>query len=222
MTRILLIEDDLHLAAGMRYSLERAGYEVHHAHDGALGLLAIQEEQPDLVILDLMLPEIDGFELLGRLRASGSRLPVIILSAKAEEEDRVRGFDTGANDFVGKPFGMRELLARIRARLPEPETPAAEFAIGGGTVRLASLEFDRDGQRTPLTPTEARLLALLHAHAGKPVDRRDILREVWGTHNGTTRTLDTHITRLRRKLEPDPSSPRHIRTVHGVGYRLDS
>lgn len=221
MTCILLIEDDVHLAAGMRYSLERAGYEVRHADDGPGGLLAIEEEQPDLVVLDLMLPEIDGFELLSRLRASGSKLPVIILSAKAEEEDRVRGFDTGANDFMGKPFGMRELLARIRARLPKPGALPAKFALGEGVVRLASLEFEHNGQRTALTTTEARLLGLLREHAGRPVDRRDILRAVWGTRDCTTRTLDTHIARLRRKLEPDPSAPRHIRTVHGVGYRLE-
>ncbi|MEM8882550.1 MAG: response regulator transcription factor [Planctomycetota bacterium] len=221
MTRILVIEDDAHLGAGLRYSLERAGYEVRVAVDGPTGLVLIDEEEPDLVILDLMLPGIDGFDLLGRLRASGSTLPVIILSAQSTEDDQVKGFEIGANDYVGKPFGMRELLARVRARLPDPGPDEIEFPVGTGTARISTLEFVDGHRRVPLTPTEARLLRVLHDHAGEPMERRDLLRAVWGTNSSTTRTLDMHIRRLREKLEPEPGNPRFIRTVHGVGYRLD-
>lgn len=219
--RILIVEDDAHLAAGLRYNLEKAGYEVHHAASGPDGLQCARDVRPDLIVLDLMLPGLHGFDLLDTLRADGIRIPVIILSAKDAEVDKIRGFDTGADDYVSKPFGMGELLARIRARLrggAEPEETA--FALGGGTVRLETMVFERDGEAVPLTPTEVDVLRLLHRQAGKPVRREDLLQEVWGVTTASTRTLDTHVTRLRKKLERDPGRPAHIVTVHGVGYRL--
>jgi len=219
--RILIIEDDAHLAAGLRYNLEKAGYPVSHAANGPDGLRCARETRPDLIVLDLMLPGLHGFDLLGALRADGLRTPVIILSAKDAEVDKVRGFDTGADDYLSKPFGMGELLARIRARLRGgAEEEDTEFAVSGGTVRLETMVFERDGETIHLTPTEVDVLRLLHRQAGKPVRREDLLREVWGVEAASTRTLDTHVTRLRKKLERDPGRPAHIVTVHGVGYRL--
>ena len=220
--RILVVEDDAHLAAGLRYNLEKAGYLVSHAASGPEGLQLARESRPDLIVLDLMLPGLHGFDLLGALRADGVRTPVIILSAKDAEVDKIRGFDTGADDYLSKPFGMGELLARIRARLrggagDEEET---EFAVGGGTVRLETMLFERDGETVHLTPTEVDVLRLLFGRVGRPVRREDLLKEVWGVGSASTRTLDTHITRLRKKLERDPGRPAHILTVHGVGYRL--
>ncbi|MHC4973301.1 MAG: response regulator transcription factor [Planctomycetota bacterium] len=221
--RILIIEDDAHLAAGLRYNLERAGYAVSHAANGPDGLQSARDLRPDLIVLDLMLPGLDGFDLLGTLRDEGVRTPVIILSAKDAEVDKIRGFDTGADDYVSKPFGMGELLARIRARLRGGDGAVEEetvFGMGGGTVRLETMVFERDGGTVPLTPTEVDVLRLLYGRVGKPVRREDLLKEVWGVAAASTRTLDTHVTRLRKKLERDPGRPEHIVTVHGVGYRL--
>jgi DNA-binding response OmpR family regulator len=219
--RILIIEDDAHLAAGLRYNLEKAGYAVSHAANGPDGLQSARDLRPDLIVLDLMLPGLHGFDLLGTLRADGLRTPVIILSAKDAEVFKIRGFDTGADDYLSKPFGMGELLARIRARLRGgDEEEDTEFAVGGGTVRLETMVFERDGETIHLTPTEVDVLRRLHRGAGTPVRREDLLREVWGVEAASTRTLDTHVTRLRKKLERDPARPAHIVTVHGVGYRL--
>jgi two-component system, OmpR family, KDP operon response regulator KdpE len=224
MPTILLVEDDPHMAEGLAYNLGRNGYAVLTAKDGRAGLQAALAKRPDLVILDLMLPLLDGFHVLERLRAAGSRVPVIVLSAKADETDKIRGFDAGADDYMSKPFGVGELLARIRARLGGTTGAAGAgarcFALAGGTADLDAHAFQRDGERTPLTPTEVRILELLQSHAGRPVTREVLLREVWGLDRATSRTLDAHLTRLRRKLERDPGEPRHLLTVHGVGYRL--
>jgi DNA-binding response OmpR family regulator len=219
MARILVVEDDANLAQGLRYNLERAGYEVVHAAKGPEGLRLAREGSPDLVVLDLMLPGLHGFDLLARLRESGSRVPVIILTVQDAEVDKIRGFDAGADDYLTKPFGVGELLARIRARLRK-EGDAAEVAVAGGVLRLEALVFERGGERVALTPTEADILRALCRRRGDPVRREDLLRAVWGVADLMTRTLDTHVTRLRRKIEPDPARPRHILTVHGVGYRL--
>ena len=219
MTRILIVEDDAHLAAGLRYSLERAGYEVLHAGSGPDGLRTAQEHNPDLMILDLMLPGLHGFGLLEKLRAKGARTPVIILSAKDEEVDKIRGFDAGADDYMSKPFGMGELLARIRARLPAAAKDG--FRCGEGTVHLDAFTFELRGETVALTPTEVDILRALHRESGRPVPRDELLRSIWGLTRSNTRTLDTHVRRLRSKLERDPSHPEHIVTVHGVGYRFD-
>jgi DNA-binding response OmpR family regulator len=218
MARILVVEDDANLAEGLRYNLERAGYEVQVASTGPDGLRLARRE-PDLVVLDLMLPGLHGFDLLAKLREAGSRVPVIILTVQDAETSKVKGFDAGADDYLTKPFGIGELLARIRARL-RPPGGGEPFALAGGVLRLEALVFERDGERIPLTPTEAEILRALRRRAGDPVRREDLLESVWGTSDLLTRTLDTHVTRLRRKIEPDPARPRHLLTVHGVGYRL--
>lgn len=221
--RILLVEDDAHLAAGLRYNLERAGYAVSHAATGPDGLARALEEDPDLVILDLMLPGLGGYDVLERLRPH-SRVPVIILSVQDQEVDKIRGFDAGADDYVSKPFAVGELLARIRARLRDRDEPRDEntFLLGDGVVRLDAHRFERSGASVPLTPTEVEILRILLSSPGIPVARERLLREVWGTRGSRTRTLDTHVTRLRKKLEADASRPAHLVTVHGVGYRLDA
>lgn len=218
MHRILLIEDDAHLAEGLRYNLERAGYDVLHADSGRAGLRLARAEEPDLIVLDLMLPGMHGFDLLAKLRAGGAAMPVIILSAQGDEVDKIRGMDAGADDFVSKPFGVGELLARIRARLRGPT--GQDLAFAGAVVRLDRLVCERNGEEIPLTPTEVELLRLLGRNSGKPVSREELLREIWGVDGAVSRTLDTHVNRLRKKLEPDPAHPRFLLTVHGVGYRL--
>ena len=220
MARILLVEDDAHMAAGLQYNLARAGHAVQRAGDGVSGLRLALEERPDLVVLDVMLPGMDGIAVLGRLRGEGSRVPVILLSARGDDADRVRGFEAGADDYVPKPFGLGDLLARIRRRLGVPTTPASRFDLGKTTIDLDELVIVRGPDRTPLTPTEVTILRYLHAKAGATVARDELLRRIWGVGAGASRTLDTHIARLRRKLETDPAAPRHLMTVHAVGYRL--
>lgn len=222
MKRILIVEDDPNLAEGLAYNLERDGYDVLQASDGPSGLRLARERSPDLIVLDVMLPELGGFDVLDRLRGDGRRTPVIVLSALGEEVHRLRGFDAGADDYVVKPFSVAELLARIRLRLRE-RVPAAteDFALAGGRVHLGRLEFIRAGERIGLTPTEVDLLRALHAQVGVPVTREELLETVWGVGGTASRTLDTHVARLRRKVECDPHDPRHIVTVHSVGYRLD-
>lgn len=223
MPTILVVEDDRALAEGLAYNLGKAGYRVLRAADGAEGVALARESRPDLVVLDLMLPGLDGFGFLRDVRGAGDRVPVIVLSALDAEGDKIRGLDLGADDYVTKPFGVGELLARIRVRLGEggAATGARSFRLGEGTVHLDRLEWVLGRRRAPLTATEARLLAELHRFAGSPVPREEILRSVWGADPGGTRTLDTHVARLRRKIERDPSRPRHLLTVHGVGYRLE-
>jgi len=220
MARILLVEDDAHMAAGLQYNLAREGHAVQRAGDGETGLRMALEERPDLVVLDVMLPVLDGFGVLERLRREGSRVPVIVLSARGDDADRVRGFAVGADDYVAKPFGIGDLLARIRRRLGEPTTPPARFDLGEAQVDLDDLVIVRHGARAPLTPTEVSILRYLHAKPGVTVTRDELLRRIWGVGAGMSRTLDTHVARLRRKIEADPARPRHILTVHAVGYRL--
>ncbi len=218
---ILLVEDDRAMAEGIEYNLGRAGYRVLRAADGAAGLRLAADARPDLVVLDLMLPGLDGFGFLERLRGGGARVPVLVLSALDSETDKIRGLDLGADDYVVKPFGVGELLARIRARLGDRGGGAKSFRLGEGTVDLDRLVFERGRKSVALTPTEASLLVELQRRSGAPARREDLLRAVWGAGPAETRTLDTHIARLRRKIEKDPARPRHLLTVHAVGYRLD-
>ena len=231
--RILIVEDDVNLAAGLRYNLERDGYQVDVAIDGATGLASLEATRFDLVILDLMMPGMSGFEVLERLSAQSSTTPpVIILSARDEEVDKVRGFDLGAVDYVTKPFGVGELLARIRVRLDErgergePIQAAAAgddlIQLGSARLDLARMTFTSPGtdEPTTLTPLEVEILRLLSEGYGAPVDRDALCRRIWGIGSGATRTLDAHIARLRKKVELDPAHPRFLVTVHGVGYKL--
>jgi len=229
MTRILVVEDQRDLALGLRANLEVEGYDVDVAGTGEDALHIAGEHAPDLVILDIMLPGIDGYEVLASLRSMDLQMPVLMLTARAEEVDKVRGFRAGADDYVTKPFGVMELLVRIQALLrrgpPRGDeasrvTPAA-LRLGAVEVDVESHTVRRDGTEISLTPKAVDLLLALHRRRGKVASRHELLREVWGyAESVTTRTVDAHVAELRRKLESDPAEPRHILTVWKVGYRL--
>jgi two-component system alkaline phosphatase synthesis response regulator PhoP len=223
--RILVVEDNADLAFGLRNNLEIEGYDVEVAADGPRGLDRARESSPDLVILDLMLPGLDGYRVLRTLRSEGFQQPVLILTARGEEADKVMGFRLGADDYVTKPFGVLELLARVQALL---RRTARQESNGHARDRFGDVEVDRashavfrEGQAVNLAPLEYQLLIALYDRRGAVVSRHDLMREVWG-HSTTvvSRTVDTHILELRRKLEPDPARPRHILTVRKAGYRL--
>ena len=229
MTRILIVEDNEDLAFGLRAALEFEGYEVEVASDGREGLEKARTARADLLILDLMLPHLDGHELLGTLRREGVSTPVLILTALGGEAEVVLGFDRGADDYVTKPFSTSELLARVRALLRRAQgggggrggrQPVERF--GEVEVNPASRTVIRDGETVGLTPKEFDLLLALLEKEGAVVSRTELLREVWGYENARveTRTVDVHVAELRRKLEADPSRPRHILTVRTKGYRL--
>jgi DNA-binding response OmpR family regulator len=238
MTRVVVVEDNPDLAFGLRNNLEIEGYEVEVAPDGPTGLAAVRARDPDLVLLDLMLPGLDGFRVLKTLRDEGRQMPVLILTARGEEADKVRGLHLGADDYVTKPFGVLELLARVRALLRraarEPATVAADVVaapvdgapppcVHFGVVRIepAARRVTRAGEEVPLAPLEFALLEALARRRGAVATRLDLLREVWGYSAAVvSRTVDTHVAELRRKLEDDPARPRHILTVRKVGYRL--
>lgn len=224
MSRILVVEDNANLAYGLATSLELEGHEVVLAEDGAAGLRAARERPPDLVILDLMLPGMDGYRVLQSLRAQGGTTPVLILTARGEEADKVLGFRLGADDYVTKPFGLLELLARVQALLRR----AGAQAAAPQPVRFGEVEVDpgsrlvrRRGAEVQLTPKEFDLLWALLRRQGGVAARLELLAEVWGHRAAVmTRTVDMHVAQLRRKLEDDPAAPRHIVTVWKAGYRL--
>ena len=228
--RILVIEDNPDLAYGLRNNLEIEGYEVEVAKDGAKGLArAKSTPNPDLVLLDLMLPGLDGFRVLRALRDEGHGMPVLILTARGEEADKVRGLRLGADDYVTKPFGVLELLARIEAllrRVTEPRKnggppPPSFEKFGEIEVLTPSRTVLRDGSPVSLTPKEYDLLLALIRREGACITRTELLTEVWGySAEVMSRTVDTHVAELRRKLERDPANPRHILTVRKTGYRL--
>jgi two-component system alkaline phosphatase synthesis response regulator PhoP len=226
VSRILLIEDNLDLAFGLRNNLEIEGYEVATAADGRTGLEAFATIDPDLLILDLMLPGLDGFRVLRTLREEARTLPVLVLTAKGEEADKVRGFRLGADDYVTKPFGLLELLARVERllrRLPGREAAPEVRRFGTVEVDADARVVKRGGQPVALAPKEMDLLLALLGRRGKAISRTELLRDVWGySPAAVSRTVDTHISELRRKLEDDPSSPRHILTVRKWGYRFDT
>jgi two-component system alkaline phosphatase synthesis response regulator PhoP len=229
MTKILLVEDSPDLAYGLATSLEIEGYQVEVADDGRKGLDRAKALRPDLVILDLMIPQIDGYKVLKLMRESGLDTPVLILTARGAETDKVLGFRLGADDYVTKPFGLSELLARVQAILrrakgndrAEGSRPAVE-RFGTVEVNPASRVVTKDGVQVPLTPKALDLLLALLKRNGAVASRIELLREVWGHQaDVVTRTVDIHIAELRRKLEDDASEPRHIITVWKAGYRLE-
>lgn len=226
MARILVAEDEESIVAGLEYALRKEGYDVEVARDGEAALRRLRDAACDLVLLDVMMPKRSGFDVLAALRKERRTVPVILLTAKGQEADKVRGFDLGADDYVTKPFGLAELLARIRARLlrrPAGEE-AAPDAIQLGPVRVAlkELRVDRGAASEPLTVKEADILRLLWRERGRPVSRQHFLEEVWKLdRRRATRTVDQTIARLRQKIEADPARPRHLLTIVGVGYRLD-
>jgi len=227
MSRVLVIEDNENLAFGLRNNLEIEGYEVDVETEGTRGLERARESPPDLVLLDLMLPGMDGFRVLHELRQSGFQMPVLILTARGEESDKVRGLRLGADDYVTKPFGLLELLARVEAllRRARPPRDGGEEKLSFGEVVIcpAAHSVERRGQTVELAPKELDLLLALARRGGAVASRLELLEEVWGYSAAVvTRTVDTHMAELRRKLEDDPTSPRYLLTVRKVGYRLAS
>jgi DNA-binding response OmpR family regulator len=222
MTRILIVEDNTDLAVGLRNNLEIEGYDVTISENGVMGLDHFRTQHPDLIVLDLMLPELDGYRVLHEIRSSGSAVPVLLLTARSEEADKVRGLRLGADDYVTKPFGILELLARIEALLRRTR-PAAMYRFGAIEVDAARRTVRRDCAPVLLTPMEFDLLIALLRRKGEVVSRIDLLQEVWGHAAAVlTRTVDTHVAELRRKLERDPAAPEFILTARKAGYRLDA
>jgi DNA-binding response OmpR family regulator len=229
MSRILVVEDNTNLAFGLCTSLELEGHEVVVAETGPDGLRQARAWDPDLIILDLMLPGLDGSRLLKTLRDEGREVPVVILTARGEEADKVLGFRLGADDYVTKPFGILELLARVSAVLRRTGLRAAPVSRHDAVERFGDVEVNpathavlRRGTPVALAPKEYDLLCALLRRGGAVASRLDLLREVWGHRSAVmTRTVDMHIAELRRKLEADPANPRHILTIWKVGYRLE-
>ena len=222
MPRLLLVEDDPAIAEPLQRALARDGYEVTATASGHEAVAAARAGRADLVLLDLTLPDLDGLEVCRQIRATDPALPIVMLTARAEEVDLVVGFDAGADDYVTKPFSLAELLARVRARL-RLAGPAATREVQGVRVDPEAHRAWLHDRELDLTPKEFDLLALLVAEAGRVVPRQRIMREVWDEHwYGPTRTLDVHVSTLRRKLGDDPAAPRLITTVRGVGFRFET
>jgi two-component system alkaline phosphatase synthesis response regulator PhoP len=229
MARVLIVEDNRNLAHGLRTNLEFEGHRAEIAADGETGLRRARSGEHDIVVLDLMLPELDGFRVLETLRREGHGVPVLVLTARGDEADKVRGLESGADDYVTKPFALRELLARVAALLRRSAArggngsspPAQPIRFGDVELDPAVREVRRSGVPVALRPKEYDLLHALARRAGRLAERGELLREVWGYHESVlSRTLDTHIGELRRKLEEDPAAPRYILTVRKAGYRL--
>ena len=228
MTRVLVVEDNANLAFGLTRSLESEGYEVEAAEDGVRGLEMARTTNPDLVVLDLMLPGMDGYTILKKLRAEGKDVPVLILTARGEEADKVFGFRLGADDYVTKPFSLSELLARVqailrRAKGGEKRDGEAVEEFGDVSINTLARSVKKGETEVALTPKEFDLLLALVRRRGAVASRLELLKEVWGHQAEVmTRTVDIHIAELRRKLEHDASTPKHILTVWKAGYRLQA
>lgn len=224
MNTILVVEDDPAILRGLTLVLQAEGYQIVTSTDGEMGYRLMQEKKPDLLILDAMLPKMGGFELCRRLRAAGVSAPILMLTARAEEADRVLGLDLGADDYITKPFSINELLARVRAHLrrtKSAERPLEELRFAGVVVNFLRYEASREGRPIELTRKEFGVLRVLAARDGEVVPRNDLFSLVWGYEDYSgSRTVDNHISSLRAKLEPVPSQPKHLITVHGVGYKL--
>jgi len=221
--QILIVEDNAELAYGLRNNLEIEGYGIRVAGDGQKGLDAALQSPPDLMILDLMLPKLDGFRVLRTVRDNGLHFPIVILTAKGDESDKVRGLKMGADDYVTKPFALLELLARVEAALRRagPSEQRRIGTFGDVVIDYASRTVTKRGQAVSLSRKEFDLLAALLARENAVVPRLDLMRAVWGYADSViTRTIDTHIAELRRKLEDNPKSPEHILTAPTIGYRL--
>jgi DNA-binding response OmpR family regulator len=226
--KVLVAEDDAHTREGLSEILSAEGYEVLVASDGHEALELFERESPDFVCLDVMMPGVDGYEVCKRIRSLNATVPIIFISAKSEEIDKVLGLELGGDDFIVKPFGVKEVIARIRAvsrrflaAKGEGEAPAS-FEMGDLEVLPAELRARRGDQVFDLSLRDVKILQLLHANRGKALDRNAIFNHCWGMHYiPSSRTLDQHISQLRKRIEVDPKSPKIIRTVHGLGYRYD-
>jgi DNA-binding response OmpR family regulator len=236
MSRVLVVEDEQHLADGLRFNLEAEGYEVELAETGeaALEILAAPAPAPDVVVLDVMLPGKDGFAVMSEMRQAGQFIPTLMLTARGQPEDVLKGFAAGADDYLSKPFDLAILMARIRGLLRRREwlradpsqalaapRPQDVIRFGDKSVHFDRLELRAGDEVFPLTLMEASLLRYLVRHEGKPVSRKAMLEDVWGLHEDTdTRAIDNFMVRLRRYIEEDPRKPKHLITVRGVGYRF--
>ena len=222
MTRILIVEDEPNMVAGLRDNFEYEGYEVLTASDGAEGLGRALNDAPDLVILDVMMPKMSGLDVCKQLKAKRPSVPVIMLTARGQEVDKVVGLELGADDYVTKPFSIRELLARIKAVLRRAHGGSQErYAFGDVAVNLRTCQVTRDGKPVEFSAKEFDLLKYFLCHPGEALSRDRLLEKVWGYNSfPTTRTVDAHIVHLRQKLELKPEEPRFILTVHGVGYKF--
>jgi len=224
MTRILIVEDEPNMVAGLRDNFEFEGYDVVSAYDGAEGLERALADSPDLVVLDVMMPKMSGLEVCKQLKAKRPSIPIIMLTARGQEVDKVVGLELGADDYVTKPFSIRELLARVKAVLRRSHTLPKEqdrYSFGDAEVDLRSCRVMRNGKELEFSSTEFELLKYFVCHAGEVLSRDRLLEEVWGYDSyPTTRTVDAHLVRLRQKLEPNPEQPRFFLTVHGTGYRF--
>jgi len=224
--KVLIVEDDEAMAVALRDGFEYEGFAVTVARDGEAGLRHAQAERPDLIILDVMLPKMNGLDLCRQIRKEGSAVPIIMLTARGQEIDKVRGLRTGADDYVTKPFGFLELMARVEAVLrrasPSSSRSVESFQFGDVSVNFKVPEARKRGHPIDLSPREFKLLRFLIEHRGEVVDRDRLLGAVWGYESAAfTRTVDMHIAKLRKKIEDTPAEPRHIVTVHGFGYRFD-
>ena len=222
---VLLVEDDRTLARALMMNLELEGFRVVHAADGARGLAMAIDEAPDLVVLDLMLPELTGFELIAALRRRARPTPVVVLSARGETADKVEALRLGADDYMTKPFALKELVARVRAHLRRPEwqpEQARRVTFGDVVVDLDRRTVTRAGDDVALTSRELDMVAFFVTHPQRVYSRDQLVDAVWNAdYEGTTRTVDNFVRRLRAKLEPDPLQPRHFLTVRGSGYRFE-
>ncbi|MFQ5504672.1 MAG: response regulator transcription factor [Planctomycetota bacterium] len=222
---ILVVDDEKAMTDGLKYNLELEGYRVEVAGDGQAALDLVHAKEVSLMLLDIMMPGMNGLKVLEILREEGNRTPVILLTAKSQPEDKVTGLEIGADDYVTKPFGVTELMARIRAVLrrtkPDEEPPAEVFSFDDLTIDFRRFLVVKDGKEYPLSRFESEILRYLVAHRDEVVTRRDLLTKVWGYVNlPTTRTVDNHIARLRKKVEKIADDPKYIMTVHGIGYRF--
>jgi len=223
--KILIIEDEVDLIKGLKLNMSDEGFDVDWAVNGAEGLRKALEETPDLIILDIMLPEMDGLEVCRELRHKNINIPVIMLTAKGGEIDKVVGLEIGADDYMTKPFSIRELLARIKAHLRhaerEEEAVSKVYSFGDIEIDFAQFKVRRKGEELDITSLELEIIKYFIAHKGVVVSRDDLLDKVWGYESyPTTRTVDNHILKLRKKIEEDPSHPKYILSVYGGGYRF--
>jgi len=224
MAKILIVEDEPNMVAGLRDNFEYEGYEVISAPDGVAGLERALKEAPDLVILDVMMPRMSGLDVCKQLKSKRPCVPIIMLTARGQEVDKVVGLELGADDYVTKPFSIRELLARVKAVLRRAHTVPKEqerYAFGDVEVNLRSCQVSRQGKAMDFSSKEFELLKYFLCHPGETLSRDRLLEEVWGYGRfPTTRTVDAHIVRLRQKIEPRPAEPRFILTIHGTGYKF--
>ena len=225
-TTVLVVEDEPDMAMGLRHNLEYEGYEVLAAGDGEGGIDIARENAPSCILLDIMLPGIDGFETCVRLRRLGIRAPIIMLTARGQEIDRVRGLELGADDYVTKPFGVQELLARIRAAIRRASqssfvTHSEEVEIGDARVSFLRGTITRGEEDLPMGYYESEILRMLLEKPGEVVERQTMLKDIWSVENEPmNRSADNHVVSLRRKIETEPTKPAHILTVHGLGYKI--